>query len=63
MIEIGKFEDALNFINEMDDEEVKEVVYISIANDLIYEGMEEEAMKIADFIDDKMLKERIRRKR
>ncbi|RLF43468.1 MAG: hypothetical protein DRN29_10115, partial [Thermoplasmata archaeon] len=63
MIEVGKLEDALNFINEMDDEEVKGIVYISIANDLIYEGMEEEAMKIADFIDDKMLKERIRRKR
>jgi len=61
MIEIGKLEDALNFINEIDDEEVKGAVYISLANDLIYDGMEEEAMKIAEFVDDKILKERIRR--
>jgi len=61
MIEIGQLEEALNFINEIDDEEVKGAVYISIANDLIYEGMGEEAIKIAEFIDDKILKERARR--
>lgn len=61
MIEVGKLEDALNFINEIDNEEVKGAMYISIANELIYEGMEGEAMEIAEFIDDKILKERIRR--
>jgi len=61
MIEVGKLEDALNFINEIDDEEVKGAVYISIANELIHEGMEKEAMEIAEFIGDKILKERIRR--
>lgn len=61
MIEIGKSEDALNFINEIENEEVKGAVYISLANDLIYDGMEEEAMKIAEFMDDKILKERISR--
>jgi len=40
---------------------VKGGLYTSTANDLIYEGMEEEAMKIAEFFDDKILKERIRR--
>jgi len=63
MIEIGKPEDALNFIDRIDDEEVKGGVYISLANDLIYEGMKEEAIKIAEFIDDKILKERIRRRK
>lgn len=61
MIEIGKSEDALNFIDGIEDEDVKGAVYISLANDLIYDGMEEEAMKIAEFMDDKILKERIRR--
>lgn len=61
MIEIGKSEDALNFIKEIENEEVKGAVYISLANDLIYDGMEEEAMKIAEFMDDKILKERISR--
>ncbi|MCD6147620.1 MAG: hypothetical protein J7J34_06450 [Thermoplasmata archaeon] len=61
MIEIGKSEDALNFIDGIEDEDVKGAVYISLANDLIYDGMKEEAMKIAEFMDDKILKERIRR--
>jgi len=61
MIETGKLEDALNFIDGIDDEEVKGAVYISLVNDLIYGGMGEEAMKISEFVDDKILKERIRR--
>lgn len=59
MIELGKFENALKFIDEIEDEEMKMSVYISIANDLLGEGREEDAMRIAEFFDDKILKERI----
>ena len=60
LIEIGKFNDAMNFINGIREEEIKAAVYLSIANDLINEGKKEEAMKIAEFMNDKILKGRIK---
>jgi len=63
MIELGKFEDALKFIDGMEDEEMKMSVYISLACDLLAEGREEDAMRIAEFFDDKILKERIKERK
>jgi len=59
LIEVGRFEEAMNFINEME-EEIRTSVYISIAEDLIDEGRREEAMKIAEFMNDRLLRGRIR---
>ncbi|HEC82629.1 MAG TPA: hypothetical protein ENI53_01940 [Thermoplasmatales archaeon] len=61
LIEVGKFKEAMNLINEIENEEMRAEVYISIANDLIEEGREEDAMKIAEFMNDRLLKERIRK--
>lgn len=61
MIEIGEFENALKFIDEIEDNEAKMAVYISIANDLAGEGRENDAVKIAEFMNDRLLKERIRK--
>ena len=61
LIEIGKIEDTVNFINDIENEEIRAAVYISIANDLIEEGREKDAMKIAEFMNDRLLKERIRK--
>ena len=59
LIETGEIEKAMKFINEMENEEIRAAIYISIANDLIEEGREGDARKIAEFMNDRLLKERI----
>jgi len=61
LIETGEIEEAMKFINEIENEEIRVAAYISVANDLIEEGREEDAMKIAEFMNDSLLKERIRK--
>ena len=50
----------MNFINEIEDEETKMAVYISIANDLLAEDRKKETIKLIKFINNRIMKGRVR---
>ena len=63
MIETGKFEEALKFMEKIESEETKMAVYLSVVDDLLEKGRKGDALRIAKFFDDKILEwEIIKRK-